>query len=108
MALIARMRADAVSGGVRWCKGFDLNNLLFFAGLSVIVGALEASGRLEYISRGIAVLPFDRPWLPCLILTWSAALMAAFLNWGFPVCTLFFFVSFCELIQVLDPKDGGL
>lgn len=73
----------------RVIRKIGFNDLLFFAGLSVIVGALEASGWLEYISRGIAVLSFDRPWLLCLILMWSAAFMAAFLN-AVPTTLLFF------------------
>ncbi|HIJ68671.1 MAG TPA: hypothetical protein HPP81_06765 [Deltaproteobacteria bacterium] len=70
-------------------RKIGFNDLLFFAGLSVIVGALEASGFLEYVSRGIAALSFDRPWLLCLMLMWSAALVAAFLNAG-PTTLLFF------------------
>ena len=65
------------------------NDILFFIGLFIVVGGLEASGLLQYISRGITTLSCDKPWLLCLILMWSAALLTAFLNAG-PTTALFF------------------
>ncbi len=65
------------------------NNILFFIGLFVVVGGLEASGLLQYISRGLTVLSLGKPWLLCLILMWSAAFFTAFLNAG-PTTALFF------------------
>lgn len=65
------------------------NDILFFIGLFMMVGGLEASGLLLYISKGITTLSFGKPWLLCLILMWSAALLTAFLNAG-PTTALFF------------------
>ena len=65
------------------------NDILFFIGLFVVVGGLEASGLLQYISNGIATMSFGKPWLLCVILMWSAALLTAFLNAG-PTTALFF------------------
>jgi Na+/H+ antiporter NhaD/arsenite permease-like protein len=65
------------------------NDILFFIGLFVVVGGLEASGLLQYISKGLTVLSFGKPWLLCLILMWSAAFFTAFLNAG-PTTALFF------------------
>ncbi len=65
------------------------NDILFFIGLFVVVGGLEASGLLQYISRGLTVLSLGKPWLLCLILMWSAAFFTAFLNAG-PTTALFF------------------
>jgi len=65
------------------------NDILFFIGLFVVVGGLEGSGLLQYISRGLTVLSFGKPWLLCLILMWSAAFFTAFLNAG-PTTALFF------------------
>lgn len=65
------------------------NDIFFFIGLFVVVGGLEASGLLQYISRGLTVLSFGKPWLLCLILMWSAALFTSFLNAG-PTTALFF------------------
>lgn len=65
------------------------NDILFFIGLFMVVGGLEASGLLQYISRGITFLSFGKSWLLCLILMWSAAFLTAFLNAG-PTTALFF------------------
>ena len=65
------------------------NDILFFTGLFVVVGGLEASGLLQYISKGLAVLSFGKPWALCVILMWSAALFTSFLNAG-PTTALFF------------------
>jgi Na+/H+ antiporter NhaD/arsenite permease-like protein len=65
------------------------NDILFFIGLFVVVGGLEASGLLQYISKGLTVLSLGKPWLLCLILMWSAAFFTAFLNAG-PTTALFF------------------
>ncbi|MFH1489206.1 MAG: SLC13 family permease [Pseudomonadota bacterium] len=65
------------------------NDILFFIGLFVVVGGLEASGLLPYLSIGLAALSFGKPWALCLVLMWSAALLTAFLNAG-PTAALFF------------------
>ena len=65
------------------------NDILFFIGLFVVVGGLEASGMLQYVSQMLSALSFGKPWLLCLILMWSAAFFTAFLNAG-PTTTLFF------------------
>ena len=65
------------------------NDILFFIGLFVVVGGLEASGSLSYLSTGLASLSFGKPWALCLLLMWSAALLTAFLNAG-PTAALFF------------------
>ncbi|MBW1942812.1 MAG: PDZ domain-containing protein [Deltaproteobacteria bacterium] len=65
------------------------NDILFFIGLFVVVGGLEASGLLQYISDGITFLSGGKTWLLCLILMWSAALLTAFLNAG-PTTAMFF------------------
>jgi Na+/H+ antiporter NhaD/arsenite permease-like protein len=65
------------------------NDILFFIGLFVVVGGLEASGFLSYLSTGLAGLSFGKPWALCLLLMWSAALLTAFLNAG-PTAALFF------------------
>ena len=65
------------------------NDILFFIGLFVVVGSLEASGMLQYVSEGIKVLSFGKPWLLCLTLMWSAAFLTAFLSAG-PTTALFF------------------
>lgn len=70
-------------------RGVGFNDILFFAGLFVVVGAVEASGLLNYISRALETFSLGRPWLLCLVLMWAAALLSAFLNAG-PTAALFF------------------
>ena len=70
-------------------RGVGFNDILFFAGLFVVVGALEASGVLNYISGALETFSLGRPWLLCLVLMWAAALLTAFLNAG-PAAALFF------------------
>jgi Na+/H+ antiporter NhaD/arsenite permease-like protein len=70
-------------------SGLGFNDILFFTGLFVVVGGLEASGLLQYIAKGLTLLSFGKPWLLCLVLMWSAAALTAFLNAG-PATTLFF------------------
>ena len=54
-----------------------------------MVGSLEACGFLQYISSGISMLSFGKPWLLCLVLMWVAAFLTAFLSAG--PATAFFF-----------------
>jgi Na+/H+ antiporter NhaD/arsenite permease-like protein len=65
------------------------NDILFFIGLFVVVGGLEACGLLQYVSELLTILSFGKPWLLCLILMWSAALITSFLNAG-PTTALFY------------------
>lgn len=70
-------------------KGIGFNDLLFFFGLFVVVGGLEATGLLLYIARGAIALSFGKPLFLCLILMWSAAFLTAFLNAGPATAFLF-------------------
>ena len=70
-------------------RGIGFNDILFFTGLFVVVGGLEASGMLNYISRALEISSFGQPWLLCLVLMWTAAFLTAFLNAG-PTAALFF------------------
>ncbi|HIJ55556.1 MAG TPA: PDZ domain-containing protein [Deltaproteobacteria bacterium] len=73
----------------RIIKFMGYNDILFFMGLFVVVGGLEACGLIQYISELLAILSFGKPWLLSLILMWSAALITCFLNAG-PTTALFF------------------
>jgi len=64
-------------------------DILFFTGLFIVVGSLEASGLLQIVARAITAAAMGQPWLLCLILMWSAALLTAFLSAG-PTTALFF------------------
>ena len=73
----------------RLINRLGMNDILFFVGLFVVVGGIEAVGLLQYISRGITFLSFGKSWLLCLGVMWSAAFLTAFLNAG-PTTALFF------------------
>ncbi|HUV49769.1 MAG TPA: SLC13 family permease [Anaerolineae bacterium] len=77
----------------RLMSRLGFNDVLFFAGLFIVVGGLEASGILRYISDGIATLSSGRPLPLCLVLMWTAAFLTAFLSAG-PSTALFFPIVF--------------
>jgi Na+/H+ antiporter NhaD/arsenite permease-like protein len=58
------------------------NDIIFFTGLFIVVGGLEATCLLEYVSKGIVFLSFGKVWLLSLVVMWSAAFIAAFLSAG--------------------------
>ncbi len=60
----------------------NYKDLVFFAGLFVLVGAAEASGILNLFGEILDHLSFRSPLLRCLLLMWSAAIATAFLNAG--------------------------
>lgn len=66
----------------------NLKDIVFFTGLFILVGGLEASGVLDNITTLIQLLSFGKPWLSCLVLMWTAAMVTAFLSAG-PTTALF-------------------
>ncbi|SLM32739.1 Putative transporter, magnetosome protein MamN [Desulfamplus magnetovallimortis] len=70
-------------------RKMSFRDALFFTGLFIVVGGLEASGLLQYVTRFITALSLGKPWLCCLLLMWSAAFITAFLSAG-PATALFF------------------
>ncbi|MBF0413928.1 MAG: PDZ domain-containing protein [Desulfamplus sp.] len=67
----------------------SFSDVLFFTGLFIIVGGLEASGLLQYVTQFITKISMGKPWLCCLLLMWIAAFITAFLSAG-PTTALFF------------------
>jgi Na+/H+ antiporter NhaD/arsenite permease-like protein/S1-C subfamily serine protease len=66
----------------------NFRDILFFAGLFVLVGAAEFSGLLSWIGELIVYLSFGSIFIRCLLLMWGAAAVTAFLNAG-PSTALF-------------------
>jgi len=64
------------------------NDILFFIGLFIVVGGIEASGLVHYITSSITSLSFGNPWLLCLIIMWSSAFITSLLSAG-PTTALF-------------------
>jgi Na+/H+ antiporter NhaD/arsenite permease-like protein len=71
--LLVRPEPEALFGEVNWSV------LIFFAGLFVIVGGVEASGLLDLLGNHLAALARDpaKLLLAGLILMWSAAVLSA-------------------------------
>jgi len=65
------------------------NDIVFFIGLFIVVGGIEASGLIHYISKSITFLSLGKTWLLCLIIMWAAAFITSFLNAG-PTTAIFF------------------
>ncbi|MBF0451852.1 MAG: PDZ domain-containing protein [Candidatus Magnetomorum sp.] len=65
------------------------NDIFFFIGLFIVVGGIESSGLMHYISQWMTSLSVGKEWLLCLILMWSAALITSFLSAG-PTTAIFF------------------
>lgn len=65
-----------------------IRDLIFFAGLFVIVGAAEAAGALDYVAKALVTLSFGNLLVLSLLLMWSAAFVTCFFNAG-PTAALF-------------------
>ena len=74
--LLLRPQPDGLFGEVNWSV------LVFFCGLFVIVGGVEASGLLGYLGRGLAVMASDpeKLLLTALFLMWMAAVLSAIVD----------------------------
>jgi len=91
IALVGGLSLFLFSGmnKILFFEHLNLNDILFFTGLFVIVGGIEASGLLGVITKMIMGLSFGKPWLCSLLLMWLAAVFTAFLSAG-PTTALFF------------------
>lgn len=71
--ILMRPEPETLFGEINWSV------LVFFAGLFVIVGGVEASGLLELLGRNLAELANEpgRLLVACLVLMWVAALLSA-------------------------------
>ena len=74
-------------------KRFGFKDIIFFAGLFVLVGGVESSGFLDYISEILKRLAGDNVLAKCLLLMWIAGILTSFLNAG-PSTMLFIPVVF--------------
>ncbi|WP_241085823.1 ArsB/NhaD family transporter [Candidatus Vondammii sp. HM_W22] len=74
--LLLRPQPDGLFGEVNWSV------LVFFCGLFVIVGGVEASGLLEYLGRRLAPIASDpgKLLMASLFLMWMAAILSAIVD----------------------------
>jgi|GEM_PF-46071 len=74
-------------------KKLGFKDIIFFAGLFVLVGGVEASGFLDYISEILKRLAGGNVLAKCLLLMWIVGILTSFLNAG-PSTMLFIPVVF--------------
>ena len=60
----------------------SFNDVHFFAALFIVVGGLESTCLVEYISQGIVYLSFGNPLALSVVVMWSSAFITAFLSAG--------------------------
>ncbi len=74
--ILLRPKPDDLFGAVNWSV------LIFFCGLFMIVGGVEASGLLDLIGEQLGKLAKepDELLLTCLVLMWAAALLSAIVD----------------------------
>ncbi|KPA16227.1 magnetosome protein MamN [Candidatus Magnetomorum sp. HK-1] len=77
------------------------NDILFFVGLFIVVGGLEASGLIHYASEFIRTISFSNKYASCLLIMWISALVTAFLSAG-PTTALLFPIAIS-----IQPIAGG-
>ena len=65
------------------------NDILFFIGLFVVVGGLESSGLIHYVTDFIGKISFNSKHMACLLMMWTGALVTAILSAG-PTTALLF------------------
>jgi Na+/H+ antiporter NhaD/arsenite permease-like protein len=74
LLLAGRSKMGTMIGKIDW------GTLLFFAGLFVLVGGLEATGVLRDIAYWIADVSGDNTWILLLLLLWMSAFLSAFID----------------------------
>ncbi len=74
-------------------KKFGFKDIIFFSGMFVLVGSVDASGFLDYLSGILTGLSGDNILVQCIILMWLAGILTSFLNAG-PATMLFIPVVF--------------
>lgn len=71
---ISRANVEEVLEEVEW------STLLFFAGLFILVGALEEEGVIEWIANNIFLKLGDNPYLMVLTVLWVSGIASGFLD----------------------------
>ncbi|MFC1562675.1 SLC13 family permease [candidate division KSB1 bacterium] len=74
-------------------KKFGFKDIIFFSGLFVLVGSVDASGFLDYLSGILTRLSGNNILAQCIILMWLVGILTSFLNAG-PATMLFIPVIF--------------
>jgi len=103
IALLGAMSLFLFSGIKREkiIQRIGFNDILFFVGLFIVVGGLEASGIIHYASEFIKRISFSNKYASCLIIMWISAFVTSFLSAG-PTTALLFPIAIS-----IQPLSGG-
>jgi len=71
---ITRMDIEHVLLEVEW------STLLFFAGLFILVGAMEEKGVIEWVARNIFLRVGDNPYVMVLMVLWVSGIASGFID----------------------------
>jgi Na+/H+ antiporter NhaD/arsenite permease-like protein len=72
--IITRMEIERILLEIEW------STLLFFAGLFILVGALEQKGVIEWLARNIFLKTGSNPYLMTLTVLWVSAIASGFID----------------------------
>jgi Na+/H+ antiporter NhaD/arsenite permease-like protein len=72
--IITRMEIEHILLEIEW------STLLFFAGLFVLVGAMEQKGVIEWIARNIFLQVGQNPYLMTLMVLWVSGVVSGFID----------------------------
>jgi Na+/H+ antiporter NhaD/arsenite permease-like protein len=96
---IARVDVESVLEEVEW------STLLFFAGLFVLVGALEEAGIISWIAHNVFLGLGDNPYVLVLTVLWVSGVASGFLD-NIPLTMTM--VPVVQLMLVESPVPGNL
>ncbi len=72
--VITRMEIEHVLLEIEW------STLLFFAGLFILVGAMEEKGVIEWVARNIFLRVGDNPYVMTLMVLWVSGIASGFVD----------------------------
>jgi len=71
---VTRVEVEEMLHEIEW------STLLFFSGLFILVGALEAKGVIEWIARQVFLRVGDNPYVMVLTVLWVSGIVSGFLD----------------------------
>lgn len=92
MLALSRQSLESTLGGIEW------PTLFFFVGLFVMVGALEHSGAIDELTRGIVSITDGNRTAELMAITWSASIIGGLID-NIPLTA--------TMIPVVESLEGG-
>jgi len=72
--IITRMEIESILLEIEW------STLLFFAGLFILVGAMEQKGVIEWLARNIFLQAGSNPYVMTLMVLWVSGIVSGFID----------------------------